>query len=72
MYRLTKEPKFIYRAKKFMRFLTEQEFVDDARTPDRPFSLYEGIAGTVCFLIDLLDPENAAFPFMDVFSKKFD
>lgn len=72
MYRLTKEPKYMYRAKKFMRFLTEQEFLDDARTPDRPYSLFEGISGTVCFLIDLLDVENAAFPFMDVHTKKYD
>jgi len=38
-----------------------------ARTPDRPHSLYEGVAGTVCFLVDLLEPEQAYFPFMDVF-----
>lgn len=71
MYRLTKEPKYLYRAKKFMRFLTEQEFIDDSRTPDRPYSLFEGIAGTVCFLIDLLDADNSAFPFMNVFTKKY-
>ena len=43
------------------------EFTDGARTPDRPFSLYEGWAGAVCFLTDLLQPEKAEYPFMDVF-----
>ena len=43
------------------------EFVDGARTPDRPYSLYEGWAGTVCYLTDLLRPYEAHFPFMDVF-----
>ncbi|KAH8405079.1 hypothetical protein KR009_006952, partial [Drosophila setifemur] len=25
------------------------------------------VAGTVCYLVDLLEPEQAYFPFMDVF-----
>jgi len=44
-----------------------EKFADAARTPDRPFSLYEGWAGTVAFLTDLLQPERAEYPFMDVF-----
>ncbi|XP_037933586.1 lanC-like protein 3 homolog [Teleopsis dalmanni] len=67
MYRLTNEPKYMYRAVKYMELLTNSEFKHRARTPDRPFSLYEGVAGTVCFLIDLLEPEQAHFPFMEVF-----
>ncbi|KAL5289061.1 LANCL3.2 family protein [Megaselia abdita] len=67
LYRLTKNPKYLYRAVKFMEFLTHEEFKAKARVPDRPFSLYEGTAGTVCFLIDLLATETAEFPFMDVF-----
>jgi hypothetical protein len=50
-----------------MEFLTDERFIREARTPDRPYSLYEGLAGTVCFLTDLLQPEKASFPFMDVF-----
>lgn len=68
LHRLTGDPKYLYRANAFMQFLTHSEFETRARTPDRPYSLYEGIAGTVCFLIDLLAPEEAHFPFMDVFS----
>lgn len=71
LYRLTNNPKHLYRAGRFADFLTTEEFVREARTPDRPFSLYEGLAGTVCFLIDLLKPEKAEFPFMDVFDVKF-
>ncbi|XP_019534769.3 lanC-like protein 3 homolog [Aedes albopictus] len=70
MYRLTGERKYLYRAAKFMEFLTSDTFLDGARTPDRPYSLYEGCAGTVCFLADLLNPQASYFPFMDVFSVK--
>ncbi|XP_055713050.1 lanC-like protein 3 homolog [Phlebotomus papatasi] len=67
LHQLTQDPKYLYRAIKFMEFLSDPEFRQNARTPDRPFSLYEGIAGTVCFLADLLEPEKAAFPFMEVY-----
>ncbi|KAL1391515.1 hypothetical protein pipiens_012320 [Culex pipiens pipiens] len=71
MYRLTGEKRYLYRAGKFAEFLTAECFVANARTPDRPFSLYEGLAGTVCFLADLLEPSQASFPFMDVFGVKY-
>ncbi|XP_064518033.1 glutathione S-transferase LANCL1 isoform X3 [Pseudopipra pipra] len=32
------------------------------RTPDTPFSLFEGMAGTIYFLADLLVPTKAKFP----------
>lgn len=67
MYRLTGDVKYMYRAIKFAEFLRSSEFLQISRTPDCPFSLYEGLAGTVCFLIDLLEPHNSSFPFMDVF-----
>ncbi len=48
-------------------FWTEKrEFASGARTPDCPYSLYEGVSGTALFLADLSKPEEAAFPFMDV------
>uniref|UniRef100_A0A336MBR5 LanC-like protein 3 homolog n=1 Tax=Culicoides sonorensis TaxID=179676 RepID=A0A336MBR5_CULSO len=72
MFRLTRNQKYLYRAHKFMEFLTNDHFKKNARIPDRPYSLYEGLAGTVCFLIDLLNPEKAMFPFMDVFETKFE
>uniref|UniRef100_A0A0K8TK76 LanC-like protein 3 homolog n=1 Tax=Tabanus bromius TaxID=304241 RepID=A0A0K8TK76_TABBR len=67
MYRLTNDDKYLYRACKFMDYLSNPDFKTRARIPDRPFSLYEGVAGTVCFLIDLLEPSKATFPFMEVF-----
>lgn len=67
LFRLTQNPLQLYRANKFAEFLTHPVFIQQARIPDCPFSLYEGLAGTVCFLIDLLHPENASFPFMNVF-----
>ena len=70
LYRLTNDPKHLYRAMRFADFLTTEEFIREARTPDRPLSLYEGVAGTVCFLVDLLQPHKSSFPFMDVFDVK--
>jgi hypothetical protein len=67
MYRLTSDKKYLYRASKFAEFLLDDRFINEARTPDSPFSLYEGYAGTVCFLVDLLNPEKATFPFFDIF-----
>lgn len=71
LYRLTGDPRHLYRALKFADFLTTDEFVREARIPDQPLSLYEGLAGTVCFLVDLLQPEKASFPFMDVFGANY-
>lgn len=67
LYRLTSDLKYLRRAAKFANFLSSEQFLREARTPDRPYSLYEGIAGTACFLADLLEPSKSAFPFQDVF-----
>lgn len=32
------------------------------RTPDRPMSLFEGLAGNIHFLADIAKPKNAKFP----------
>ncbi|XP_058119525.1 lanC-like protein 3 homolog [Anopheles ziemanni] len=71
MYRLTLEKLYLYRAARFVEFLTTDIFSKHLLTPDRPFSLYEGLAGAVCYLVDVLDPLSASFPFMDVFEFKF-
>lgn len=47
--------------------MESDEFKKNARVPDNPYSLYEGLAGTACFLADLTEPSQAAFPFTDVF-----
>ncbi|KAL5009687.1 hypothetical protein ScPMuIL_011992 [Solemya velum] len=67
LFRLTGDQKHLHRALKFAEFLFTPEFQHAARTPDSPYSLYEGWAGTLCFLADLLNPEKAQFPFFDVF-----
>lgn len=67
MYRLTKDLKYLYRAIRYAHFLSTPEFLRYLRKPDRPWSLYEGLAGTVCYLIDLIHNDCAAFPFMNVF-----
>lgn len=67
LYRLTADEKYLFRANTFAQFMTTPEFKRGARTPDCPYSLYEGLAGTVCYILDLFDPKTAAFPFMDVF-----
>lgn len=67
MYRMTNNPKYLYYAVKFMEFLSHPAFLEQARVPDCPYSLYEGDAGTVCYLTDLLSPHESSFPFMDVF-----
>ena len=46
--------------------MTTKEF-KRARIPDTPYSLYEGLAGTACFYNDLLHPNNASFPFMNIY-----
>lgn len=66
LYRLTKDPLHLYRALQFSSFLYAKEF-QQARIPDSPYSLFEGLAGTVCFLADLMYPENAVFPLFNIF-----
>lgn len=67
LYRITNDEKHLYRARKFAEFLEDENFIKHSRTPDRPYSLFEGLSGTVCYLIDLLEPEKSEFPFMDLF-----
>lgn len=68
LYRLTQNEKYLYRAKQFAKFMFTQEF-SNARTPDAPYSLFEGWSGTICYLVDLLKPEQALFPlYFDIFN----
>jgi hypothetical protein len=36
------------------------------RKPDHPVSLFEGLAGMLCLLGDLYNPEQADFPCYDI------
>ena len=67
LYRLTADEKHLHRAIQFAEFMYTDEFGKSARTPDSPYSLYEGLAGTVCYLADLIQPNKAEFPFFNVF-----
>ncbi|XP_065053883.1 lanC-like protein 2 isoform X2 [Rhopilema esculentum] len=61
MFKATKNEKYLYHALKFGEWCLEYG-KHGCRVPDRPLSLYEGLAGTVYFLVDLTNPENAGFP----------
>lgn len=61
MFKVTKEKTYLYKATKFAEWCLDYG-KHGCRTPDRPFSLFEGMAGTIYFLADLMDPSNAKFP----------
>lgn len=67
LYRLTRDPKYLYRANEFLKFMGTDIFMKEARTPDYPYSLYEGLAGTACYVADVSSPDQASFPFSDIF-----
>ena len=73
MYRYTGAQEHLYRAFKMAEAIRSREirkevevFVDPQRytvgVPDFPYSLMEGLGGTVCFYCDLLHPDMAAVP----------
>ncbi|CAH8499599.1 unnamed protein product [Dicrocoelium dendriticum] len=66
MYRLTGEAFYLHRCAAFARFMQMDAF-KQARRPDCPYSLFEGLAGTACFYADLSEPATGAFPLMDPF-----
>ncbi|XP_033225591.1 lanC-like protein 2 [Belonocnema kinseyi] len=61
LFQETKDEKHLYRACKFAEWCFDYGS-HQLRTPDRPFSLFEGLAGTIYFLIDLQKPMFAKFP----------
>lgn len=65
LYKLTQDPKYLYRACMFADWCMNYG-KHGCRTPDTPFSLFEGMAGTIYFLADLLQPLAAKFPAFEV------
>ncbi|XP_077369927.1 glutathione S-transferase LANCL1 isoform X2 [Festucalex cinctus] len=65
LYRQTHDPKHLYRACMFADWCMNYGS-HGCRTPDTPFSLFEGMAGTIYFLADLLQPTQARFPAFQV------
>ena len=61
MYQLTGEAEYLWRATRFAEWcLSYGEH--GCRVPDTPYSLFEGLAGTLYFLNDILAPKDAMFP----------
>lgn len=52
----------MYRAVKFAEWVVDYTREHEEHYPDRPLSLFEGIAGRMYFLLDLQDPMEARFP----------
>uniref|UniRef100_A0A672GWT5 Glutathione S-transferase LANCL1 n=1 Tax=Salarias fasciatus TaxID=181472 RepID=A0A672GWT5_SALFA len=61
LYRRTQDPKHLYRACMFADWCMNYG-KHGCRTPDTPYSLFEGMAGTIYFLADLLQPLKSRFP----------
>uniref|UniRef100_A0A7S2KT96 Uncharacterized protein n=1 Tax=Zooxanthella nutricula TaxID=1333877 RepID=A0A7S2KT96_9DINO len=66
MFRATGDSLWLARAKHFASRMLAKDVVDASRTPDSQWSLFEGLAGTLCFLLDLRSsPSAAALPLFD-------
>lgn len=61
MYQLTGEIPYLHRACKFAEWCFDCG-KHGCRVADRPYSLFEGLAGTAYFLLDLQTPGEARFP----------
>ncbi|KFD50875.1 hypothetical protein M514_08188 [Trichuris suis] len=68
LYQITGEAKYLYRAFSFAHFMDSIEFMQSARKPDSPYSLFEGLAGALCLFADLSDdPKKSEFPLFPIF-----
>ncbi|KAG5268721.1 hypothetical protein AALO_G00215710 [Alosa alosa] len=61
LYKATQEKKYLYRACKFAEWCLDYG-THGCRIPDRPYSLFEGMAGAIHFLSDISQPEASCFP----------
>ncbi|KAL1006341.1 hypothetical protein UPYG_G00071080 [Umbra pygmaea] len=61
LFQLTQEKKYLYRACKFGEWCLDYG-THGCRIPDRPYSLFEGMAGAIYFLSELTQPESSCFP----------
>uniref|UniRef100_A0A1I7YGY5 Lanthionine synthetase C-like protein n=1 Tax=Steinernema glaseri TaxID=37863 RepID=A0A1I7YGY5_9BILA len=61
-YRFSGREEFFHKARAFAVVMFSEQFQRLANTPDCPFSLFEGWAGAISFLADLLEPHKAQFP----------
>ncbi|XP_055349436.1 LOW QUALITY PROTEIN: lanC-like protein 3 homolog [Paramacrobiotus metropolitanus] len=56
IYRITEDAEYLYRANCFADIMFQPSIRESSRLPDHPYSLYEGIASTLCYYVDLADP----------------
>jgi hypothetical protein len=68
LYRLTNDRRWLARAHAFALYMfdDDQFHTNSFMKPDNPLSLHEGLAGTLCFLLDLLTPDTAEFPLVPI------
>jgi hypothetical protein len=66
LHRATSDAHALDRALHFARFTWDERVTREQRAPDRPWSLYEGAMGTLCFYRDCLDPARSRFPAFEV------
>ncbi|XP_008148865.2 lanC-like protein 2 isoform X1 [Eptesicus fuscus] len=71
LYHLTRDRKYLYRACKFAEWCLDYG-AHGCRIPDRPYSLFEGMAGAIHFLSDVLAPETSRFPAFELSSSQTD
>lgn len=61
LYKSTQDRKYLYRACKFAEWCLDYG-THGCRIPDRPYSLFEGMAGTIYYLSEMADPQASCFP----------
>ncbi|GAA6219516.1 lanC-like protein 2 [Lates japonicus] len=61
LYKLTQDKKYLYRACKFAEWCLDYG-THGCRIPDRPYSLFEGMAGAIHYLSEMAKPEASCFP----------
>ncbi|KAG5891381.1 hypothetical protein JTB14_020110 [Gonioctena quinquepunctata] len=62
LFQTTEEEKHLYRATKFAEWCLDYTKDHEEHSPDRPLSLFEGIAGPMYLLLDIQMPYEAKFP----------
>ncbi|CAD5219102.1 unnamed protein product [Bursaphelenchus okinawaensis] len=60
--RVVNDPQLLLKAKAFAVIMMDPNFESLSSVPDSPFSLFEGWAGALCYLVDLRNPVRAQFP----------
>lgn len=52
----------MFRALQFAGWVTDYTTSHEFHYPDRPLSLFEGLAGRFYFIVDIQQPANSKFP----------